>query len=282
MNPVFRVDRGDAAPVPAVFDSPHSGSIYPDDFDHVIDRLVLRRSEDAHIDELIAPAAGMGAALLHALFPRCYIDPNRHETDLDPDMIDGGWEAEINPSVKTLGRGIGLIWRRMGADGDIYDRRLTADEVRQRIERYWKPYHAALSNLIRETHARHGVCYHVDCHSMPARGDETTEDGPVDRADFVIGDRDGTSCEAGFTGMIVETLRAEGYWVEVNDPYKGVELVRRYSDPARGRHSIQVEVNRRLYMDERTLSKNARYQECERAITALIRAIVTYATERSR
>lgn len=277
MTQTHRIERPEGEPGPVVYDSPHSGSIYPDDFGFIIDPMLLRQAEDAHIDELFACAPRHGAPLLHAQFPRAYIDPNRDEADLDTGMISGAWDGPVAPGPKTLNRGVGLIWKRMRAVAEIYDRKLTAAEVRQRIETCWRPYHAALERLIDEAHARHGICYHVDCHSMPSRGDAQSEDGPVDRADFVIGDRDGTTCEPGFTGMIAAHLRAQGYDVKINDPYKGVELVRRYSDPARGRHSIQVEVNRRLFMNEATLAKTAGYARTERAIASLVAAIADYA-----
>ena len=281
MNSAYRIEPGRGAPVPVVFDSPHSGSIYPADFGHVLDPMLIRQAEDAHIEELFAPVTGMGAPLLHALFPRSYIDPNRSETDIDVSMIDGGWDGPVEPSSKTLNRGAGLIWRLMRGEGVLYDRKLTPDEVRNRIEAYWRPYHAALERLIMEIHAQHGVCYHVDCHSMPAMGDANSEDGAVARPDFIVGDRDGTTCEAGFTTMIAEYLRNAGYRVAINDPYKGVELVRRYANPAAGRHSVQLEINRGLFMDEVTLIKTPGYLEMERVLEGLGRRIVDYAKERA-
>ncbi len=277
MTPAFRILAAKGNPAPVVYDSPHSGSIYPDDFDHCIDRMLLRQAEDAHIEELFAPVADLGAPLLHALFPRSYIDPNRAETDLDVTMIDGDWPGPVEPSSKTVERGAGLIWRLMRGDGALYDRRLTLAEVHHRIKTCWQPYHDALATLIDDTHARHGVSYHVDCHSMPAMGDANSEDGPVPRPDFIVGDRDGTTCEPAFTALITDHLRAEGFHVTINDPYKGVELVRRYADPMAGRHSVQLEINRRLFMDEETLSKTSGYLEMEAVLLRLNRAIIAYA-----
>ena len=261
MSAFVRVERpvGDARPL--VFDSPHSGSIYPEDFTHVIDRMVLRRSEDAHIEELFGHVTGLGAVLVHALFPRCYIDPNRNEDDLDLSMIADGWDRPVNPTSKTLSRGIGLIWKDMKAFGPIYDGQLTADAVRARIEGYWRPYHDTLASELDALAEQFGRVVHVDCHSMASMGDRTTEDGAVARPDFVIGDRDGTTCAPALTDCVVETLRAMGYSVAVNDPYKGFELVRRHGRPGEGRHAIQIEVNRALYMDEATLSKRPGFLE---------------------
>lgn len=262
-----------ADPVPLVFDSPHSGSIYPEDFRHAIDRMTLRRSEDAHVDELFAHAVQGGAVLVHALFPRCYIDPNRNRDDLDLSMIDGVWEEPVNPSFKTLQRGVGLIWKDMKAFGPIYDGKLTVSDIRHRINTYWSPYHDALQGALDRLHKDHGRVLHVNCHSMASMGDRTTEDGEVPRPDFVIGDRDGQTCAPALTATIVETLRGLGYSVAVNDPYKGFELVRRHGRPDEGRHSIQIEINRRLYMEEATLSKVEGFLDLERNLAVLTRAL---------
>lgn len=260
-------------PVPLVFDSPHSGSAYPADFGHAIDRMTLRRSEDAHVEELFAHAVHEGAVLVHALFPRCYIDPNRNSDDLDVSMIEGDWDGSLNPTFKTLQRGVGLIWKDMKAFGPIYERKLTAEEVHRRIKAYWTPYHDALQTALDGQHQAHGRVYHVNCHSMASMGDRTTEDGEVARPDFVIGDRDGTTCSPDMTECIVETLRGLGYSVAINDPYKGFELVRRHGRPNEGQHSVQIEINRKLYMDEATLSKVEGFMELEENLAVLTRAL---------
>lgn len=278
MTDPVRVERPDADPVPLVFDSPHSGSIYPADFGHAIDRMTLRRSEDAHVDELFAHVTSFGATFVHALFPRCYIDPNRNADDIDVAMIEGGWDGPVNPTHKTLQRGVGLIWKEMKAFGPIYDRRLSVAEVTRRIDAFWRPYHAALADAIDGLAGSFGKVVHVDCHSMASMGDRTTEDGIVARPDFVIGDRDGTTCNPRLTECVVETLRGLGYTVAVNDPYKGFELVRRHGRPAEGRHAIQIEINRRLYMDEATLSKVEGFLPLEADLRRLTEALREFST----
>jgi N-formylglutamate amidohydrolase len=116
---------------------------------------------------------------------------------------------------------------------------------------------------------------------MPSVSSRISEEGPgKPRADFVLGDRDGTTCEPAFTGFVAAALRAMGYEVKVNDPYKGVELVRAFSDPKAGRHSLQVEVNRRLYMDEATRAKSAGFEALRRDLSKLVEAVASYAAER--
>ncbi|MEM9247654.1 MAG: N-formylglutamate amidohydrolase [Pseudomonadota bacterium] len=273
MTPPVTVVGPRAAPVPLVFDSPHSGSVYPSDFNHAIDRMTLRRSEDAHVDELFAHVVDHGATFVHALFPRSYIDPNRNEDDIDLSMIDGEWTRPVNPSFKTIDRGVGLIWRDMKAFGPIYAGKLRAGEVEARIERYWRPYHNALADALDRVHSEFGRVIHVDCHSMASMGDRTTEDGEVPRPDFVISDRDGTTCAPDVIACVRETLAAGGHSVAVNDPYKGFELVRRHGRPEEGRHSLQIEINRALYMEEDTLSKRPGFFDAERTLTKVTAAL---------
>ncbi|WP_193368270.1 N-formylglutamate amidohydrolase [Pelagibius marinus] len=267
-----------APAVPVVFDSPHSGTDYPADFGTIAPLALIRRSEDAFIDEIFGSAPDHGAPLIAAEFPRIYIDPNRDLIDLDPSMMDGAWPDPLVPSRKTE-LGVGLIWRIMPPDTPLYDRLLSVEEVRGRIDRCWRPYHQAVASAIEETHRRFGKVWHVNCHSMPAVGNAASEDGPVARAEFVLGDRDGTTCEPGFTAFVAGQLRDMGYQVKINEPYKGVELVRRYSDPAKGRHSLQLEINRKLYMDEERIEKNGGFSELQANIDKLIAAICTYAQQ---
>ena len=263
-------------PLPLVFDSPHSGTDYPADFDHAAPLAVLRMAEDTHVDALFGAAPRHGGALLAALFPRSYIDVNRHLADIDPELLAGPWPGEIAPGEKTK-LGIGLI-RRLAQPGvPVYARRLAVAEVERRIARFYRPYHAAIENLIRDRHRRFGVVWHLDCHSMASRGSAITPDGPVERSDIVLGDRDGTTCAAEFTSFAACVLSDLGYAVKLNDPYKGMELVRRYADPGAGRHSLQIEINRKLYMDEKTREPNARFERMQRDLTHLVAKLAKFA-----
>ncbi len=263
-----------AEAVPALFDSPHSGSFYPGDFDAAMDRIVLRRMEDAFVDELYAAAPGFGAMLIAARFPRGYVDPNRNEKDIDPTAIDG-WTGAAEPTEKSR-VGKGLIWTQLHGTAPLYDRKLTAAEVQGRIDGYWRPYHAAVEDAYASLHGRFGKVYHVDCHSMRAMGNAFDPDGEQPRPDFVVSNHDGASCEAAFLELVVENLRAHGHNVSVNDPYKGAELTCRYADPAGGRHALQIEINRRLYMDEQTIEKNDGYETLHGQLTGLAREVCAF------
>jgi N-formylglutamate amidohydrolase len=256
--------RGPREPeLPLVLDSPHSGNRFPPDFGAVVSELELREAEDCFVDELWGAATALGAPLLAAQFPRTYVDPNRHAGDIDTDLIDGAWQGEIVASGKAR-IGKSLIWRTLEDGRPIYARKLRPDEVRLRIERFHAPYHEALRALLDAAHQRFGAVWHINCHSMRAVAGRQSDDGEGrPRADIVLGDRDGTSCDPGFTEFVRATLAGMGYDVKVNDPYKGVELVRAYSNPRGGRHSLQIELNKRLYMDEATLEKTPGFRDLQ-------------------
>lgn len=265
--------------VPVVFDSPHSGTNYPADFDSIVPRLTLRRAEDTHVEALYAAAPDHGAVLIAAEFPRSYIDANRSILDIDGALLDNPWPGPINVTKKTE-KGIGLVWRLLDTGEPIYARKLTVAEVQARVSHCYAPYHKAVRDAINAAHKHYGAVWHINCHSMPATSSVISEEGPgVPRADFVLGDRDGTTCAPEFTTFVALTLRGMGYEVRVNDPYKGVELVRAYSDPAGNKHSLQIEVNRKLYMDEITREPNANFAKLQGDITVLIKAISGYARQ---
>lgn len=263
---------------PVVFDSPHSGAVYPPDFVSIAPTDRLRRAEDMYVETLFGGAPEQGLALLAAGFPRCYVDPNRSEDDIDQRLLDGRWPGGIRATEKSR-LGHGLIWRLCPPDVPIYSGKLTVEAVQGRIHGYYRPYHRALDYALRRLHERFGAVYHVNCHSMPAVSAPLVagRDGGRRRADFVLGDRDGATCAPGFTALVRETLEAMGYAVAINDPYKGVELVRAHSDPAAGRHSLQVEVNRALYMDEDSFEKTGNFAALKADLDTLIAAIRDYA-----
>lgn len=269
-----------AGHTPLVLDSPHSGTVYPEDFRPVCDIATLRRAEDTHVEKLYAFAPAMGAAWIEAHFPRSYLDANRDTTELDTALLDGPWTEPLSDDPRVLSKvrlGKGLVWKLTDEGLPIYDRLLTVDEVRGRIDSCWRPYHAAVAQAIDDAHARHGYSIHINCHSMPAiAGSHATDFPGLAHADFVIGDRDGSTADPALSQKICEHLRERGYSVDYNHPYKGVELVRRHGRPAENRHSIQIEINRKLYMDEATLALDeagaAQLQEHLRSLVEMLLA----------
>ncbi|MGQ9365698.1 N-formylglutamate amidohydrolase [Azospirillum sp. ST 5-10] len=261
--------------LPVLFDSPHSGAVYPGDFGFVCPLVALRQAEDSYVDELYASVPEHGGTLLLALFPRTYIDPNRAVDDIAPDLLDGPWPDPLRPTDKSAA-GMGLIRTLCRPGLPLYDGRLPAAAVAERIDRYYRPYHFQVAAVLDGLAARFGAVWHVNCHSMPSAG-------PGGRAmpDFVLGDRDGSTSDPEFVAFVAGLLRRAGHSVTINDPYKGVELIRRYADPARGRHALQIEINRRLYMDEDTLEKTAGFAVLQRTLGTLAAEICGFAAART-
>jgi N-formylglutamate deformylase len=257
--------RGKALPV--IFDSPHSGTLYPDDFGHSVDPLLLMGGEDRFVDDLVIDAPRHGIALVRALFARTYIDPNRDADDLDPELLEEDWPVAISPG-RHGARGLGLIFRLTGTGQAIYERRLPPAEVDHRIAGYWKPYHDCLEQAIDGAHRDHGVAWHVNWHSMQPVGSGLAPDPGETRPDFVLGDLYGSSCAAEFTSFVAMTLEALGYSVAINRPFSGAHIVERYGRPAEGRHSLQIEINRRLYMDVATLERTCGFEALRSALDA--------------
>jgi N-formylglutamate deformylase len=262
----------DGDSVPLVLDSPHSGALYPEDFAYCCPLPVLRRAEDSYVDELFAAAPQHGATLIGALFPRSYVDVNRAADDLDPTLLAEPLPPFLVPRPMTR---VGLVRRHAQPGVPIYDKKLTPDDVLARIERYHTPYHRVLDETVGRLHQGFGAVWHVNCHSMPSHGDKG------EHGDFVLGDRDGTTCDGEFTDFVASSLRGLGYDVRINEGYKGVEIVRRQGRPAENRHSLQIEVDRSLYMDQKTLEKLSGFDSLRADLDRLVAAIAGFVRARS-
>ncbi|HTZ81234.1 MAG TPA: N-formylglutamate amidohydrolase [Stellaceae bacterium] len=262
--------------LPLVFDSPHSGTEYPADFRYSCPVEVLRSAEDTFVDELYAGAAAQGATLIGAYFPRSYIDANRDVGDIDERLLDGPWPRKLTPGDKTR-LGMGLIRRLAVPELPVYDRKLTVAEVQARIDRYYVPYHAELQAVASRLHGQFGGLWHINCHSMKSVSNEMASEGAgIPRADFVLGDRDGTTCAPELTRFVADFLQQRRYDVRINDPYKGVELVRRHGRPQDNAHSLQIEVNRKLYMEEATFQRNANFPRLKADLDDLLAALAGF------
>jgi len=260
-------------PVPVVFDSPHSGSVYPTDFGFAAPVEVMRRAEDAFVDELFASAPEAGAPLLSALFPRAFVDPNREPLELDPQMFEDPLPPEANTESPRVAAGLGMIARVIASGEEIYGRKLRVAEALARLERYYRPYHTMLAELIGETRRRFGVCALIDCHSMPSVGGPMERDAGRGRVDIVLGDCRGTSCAPILTDRVESALRQIGYAVARNNPYSGGYVTQFYGRPAEKVHALQIEINRGLYMDEVGLSRGPGFVRLADDLGRLMRAM---------
>jgi N-formylglutamate deformylase len=273
VQPFQLLSPGDAS-VPVLYDSPHSGRDYPADFGSSASLADLRRGEDAWVDELIADSHALGVTVLLATFPRCYLDLNREVDDIDPEMLDGPWPTPLSPSEKS-DRGLGLIRRLVVPGVPIYDRRLGVAEAQARIEAVYLPYHAMLRELRTRLLERHGTLWHVNWHSMKSVGNAMTPDGEgAPRPDFVVGDLRGRSAHTAVTGTVAGILEGMGYRVAVNVPYAGGKILRDLGDPEARVHSIQIEINRGLYLDELRVEKTQGFERLRRNLATFSAALV--------
>jgi N-formylglutamate deformylase len=269
-----------AEAVPLFFDSPHSGCQFPDDFKAILPLMRLRRAEDAFVNDLFSEAPNFGAPLIDALFPRSYIDTNRAETDFSPEDLSDQWPVTLNPSEKGV-RGTGLVWVRMHGFDEVYGEKLSSGSIKHRIDTCWVPYHSAVSNLHDQLFDQFGCAYHLNCHSMRAVGNSKDVGAENPRPDFILSDHDGATCEPGFVRATQDYLENLGYAVSINHPFKGAELIQRYSDPSGGRHSMQIEINRRFYMNEETIEKLPEYDDFKAKVTGLIEMLAAYAKSKA-
>ena len=259
--------------VPFVFNSPHSGRYYPQDFLDAtsLDKSEIRRSEDLLVDRLFAPIVRLGAPLMSAVYPRAYLDVNREPYELDPKMFSGRLPSYANVRSLRVAGGLGTIPRVVSDAASIYWRPLTVEEGLARIERIYRPYHDTLRRLLAQTHVAFGIAILIDCHSMPSN----IRGGPARlRPDFVLGDRFGASCMPELTDCAAATLQRLGYTVVRNKPYAGGFITEHYGRPSRGLHALQIEINRGLYMDEQRLEPHRGFQRLSSDLRVLAQSLM--------
>jgi len=257
---------------PVIFNSPHSGAIYPRAFLEAsrIDLAALRRSEDSFMDEMVQGLTADGFGVVQVHFPRSFVDVNREPYELDPRMFEGRLPSFANTRSMRVAGGLGTVPRVVGDGQEIYRERLAVEDALHRIERLYKPYHRALRRLIGQVHERFGAAVLVDCHSMPSVGLARDEQR---RPDVVIGDRYGTSCPPQLTQAIEESFTAMGYSVGRNKPYAGGFITEHYGNPANGIHAVQIEINRAIYMDERRRERGPGFAKVAADFASLAQAI---------
>lgn len=251
------VERPTSVKLPFVFSSPHSGRLYPDSFVTAsnLDPVTLRRSEDSFVEEIFSGVVALGAPLIHARFPRAYLDANREPYELDPAMFADPLPPHVNTRSLRVAGGLGTIARVVADSTEIYREPLAYAEAERRIRHLYMPFHETLRGLLEETHRAFGWAVLIDCHSMPSVGGPTDDDRGADRPDIVLGDRYGTACAGEITEEAEHILKRLGYRTTRNNPYAGGFNTEHYGRPNRGLHALQIEINRALYMDEARLER---------------------------
>lgn len=263
---------------PVVFSSPHSGRHYPDAFLNasLLDARAIRSSEDAFVEELWSCAPLHGAPLIAATMPRAFIDLNRNCDELDPAVIEGVRHVAHNPRISS---GLGVIPRVVAGGRAIVSGKMPRSAAEERIELWWRPYHARLGQLVEGTIARFGTALVIDCHSMPREAVENHFSAAGRRPDVVLGDRFGSSADGRLVEMVESLLAAEGLRVLRNMPFAGAYITQTYGNPTRNRHVIQIEVDRGLYMNERTLRKSDDYPAFQMLIDRVAAGIAAGASD---
>jgi N-formylglutamate amidohydrolase len=271
-QPAFETIRPRRLVAPLVFNSPHSGRVYPERFLAMtrLDHLSIRQSEDAWVDELFGRAPHLGAPMLRAHFPRAYLDVNREPWELDPTMFVEPLSDRFNTTSPRVAAGLGTLARVVAENKPIYKDRLTLDDARMRIEGIYHPYHAALQTLLSEAIATFGVALLIDCHSMPRIMRSNDKAAP----DIVLGDRYGTTCAPALIDLAETVFTGAGLRVARNRPYAGGFATRSYGRPQHGVHALQIEISRHLYMSEVTLAKNDGFEAIRALIDRLIFALI--------
>ena len=272
LTPGFAVHEPAEQLAPFVFCSPHSGRTYPSVLLEAarLDAHALRKSEDCFVDELFAGVAALGAPLLAARFPRAYLDVNREPFELDPELFGAKLPTFANGQSLRVAGGLGTIARIVADGEEIYREPPTLDAALLRIERLYRPFHATLDGLLRRTHARFGQAILIDCHSMPSAAMGNSNHT---RPDFVIGDRFGAACEPWLTRLVRDQLGRAGYHVLLNRPYAGGFITEHYGRPAHGIHALQIEINRALYLNERTLLPTPGFGKLQADLMSLCRGL---------
>ena len=256
-----------------VFASPHSGRDYRSDFlrRSVLNQRLIRSSEDAFVDQLFDCAPEYGAPLLLARAPRAYLDLNRARAELDPALIEGIPRQGHNPRVAS---GLGVIPRVVANGRAIYRGKISQNEAEQRIEEIWVPYHAALQGLLDTAFDRHGQAVLIDCHSMPHEAIDGVARAGMTRPDVVLGDRFGAAASGDVVDRVEAAFVAQGFNVTRNTPFAGAYVAQTYGRPSSGQHAVQVELDRALYMDERTVKPSVQFEDVRTALRAVVNDLV--------
>jgi N-formylglutamate deformylase len=267
---------------PLVVEVPRSGRQYPNEFQVACTFTTLHAYVSMYVEEIYGRAPEHGVPLLWANFPNSWIDLNRSLEDLDPALLAEPWPTPLEPGDKSLRLGTGLIHKWGKDDLPIYDRKLTVAEVMHRIDRYYRPYHDLLGELIQANMQEFGASWHISCHCMATVGPRWSHDKGQPRKDFCVSDLHGQTCDAEFMTVCKEAFEAEGFSCSVNDPFVGGESIRRHSDPKGRRNSIQFEMIKGLYMDEDTWARTERFDSVRDGVGRVIGRIAAYCRDAAR
>jgi N-formylglutamate amidohydrolase len=261
----FRVLEPSASvETPVIVEVPHAGLHVPAPLSATLLAPVraLARDADLYVDELYADAADEGATLLAANVSRYVVDLNRGEDDVDGETVDGAPFGVARPR--------GLVWRITTENERCIARPLTRRELAERLDEVHRPYHRTLRQLVERKKARFGLAVILAAHSMPSVGRSAHGDPGTPRADVVPGTQGRTSAHGTLIDAVDHAARRAGLTVQHDEPYRGGWTTQHYGRPRDGVHVVQVELARRLYMDETTLRRTERFEGTRRFCRSLV------------
>jgi len=264
---------------PFVFSSPHSGRHYPADFiaASALDRATLRASEDIFVDQLFSMVPAIGAPMIAAEYARAYLDVNREPWELDPKMFSDPLPDYVNVRSGRVTAGLGTIARVVALGTNIYKDKMPFADAKWRVENVYQPFHQTMESLVNKTIDSFGHSVLIDCHSMPSSG-SSFGDMPLRTkgatADFILGDRHGKSCAPTLMAVAEDVLKSFNYRVVRNDPYSGGFNTRQYGQRDKGQQAMQIEINRSLYVDEKTLTKTDHFDVLQQHLSAMVTALL--------
>jgi N-formylglutamate amidohydrolase len=217
------------------------------------------------VDELYASAPNVGASFIVSRVSRYVVDLNRAETDVDAETVVG---APASPRAPR-----GVVWRLTTDNERSISAPLTTAELEARLDQIHRPYHAALAETVRRKMERFGVCVVLAAHSMPSVGRTGHGDTNTQRADVVPGTQGRTTAHASLIDLVERHAQAAGLSVKHDEPYRGGYTTRHWGRPNHGVHAVQVELARRLYMNEAVLTKNEAFSAMKSFATSLVEAL---------
>ncbi len=270
--PAFNLHLPARRETSVIFASPHSGRAYGTGFlrDTVLDERAIRSSEDAFVDLLLGAVNSFGAPLLTANAPRAFLDLNRGADELDPAVVEDVRAFAHNPRIAS---GLGVIPRVVSGGRAIYRGKIPMSEARGRIRDWWQPYHGQLQQLLDQSRGLFGQAILIDVHSMPHEAMENIAHRPGQRPEIVVGDRYGAAASSAVVEAVEAAFRTQGFRVARNSPFAGAYVAQTYGRPGINQHAVQIELDRALYMDERTIAPSAGFIDFRNRLEPALDAI---------
>lgn len=251
---------------PIILSSPHAGNFFPEEFlkNSALSENELKVSEDCFVTELIKDASDAGIPLISMNLPRTFVDVNRDKIELDETMFFNSPKTnDINSRRCRVG--LGVLHRVVYQNKNIYDGLLNYDEALDRLKYVYDPYHKRLQQLVAKCVKKFGYCFLIDCHSMPSMICNIMNESK--QLDFCICNLFDESCPTEVSKKMHDLLENQKFRVEFNKPYAGAYITFNYCQPRKQIYTLQLEVNRNTYMNEKSFNKNKQFQSVAKHIS---------------